>query len=473
MRSSSDLLVENLTAILGLRSHVRRRKNQVSISRSTNSVEPNTYGLPEGEPIIKELKRWFRRQKKAVMEAIPKSGPLPMHLPMLASREWVDPMAAAMVPLLARYWNESYQEGKTRLSRERSIVVVNPHLRAQIEKQSFNFCQATNQTTSEKLEVALDKLKHEFVQGLVKKGETLLELTQRVRSVFTELTESRAARIAITETSRAVHSAQILAAQESGVVAGFEWLISVDACPLCQMIATEVKQVRIGQRFAVIGNHPEYSNIEAPPAHVNCRCSLIEVLLPEYGGPTDVEWGLTIFHPEDWLKGEEYEPPRGLKVAEPEPERIKVKPKPRLKHQPKLLPPLVEHFPTKQEIEQNLGVSFIPSPGAKRQRYATVVVSVSKLEAELAKDIEFHVGPGGVGPSAKPGAYERFQEFLLKAKLSGEPIEMPRVEFDVSDQVFISDGRHRWAVLRDQGAQFLPITVPRKQAKKFKTRFGE
>lgn len=340
MHSSLDLLLSQLGVILGYRSRVRQRRHQVSKNRSTEELEPNTYGLPEGERIAKELRKWFRRQRRAVLEAIPKTWPLPMHLPLLGRREWVDPMVAAMVPLLAPYWQDTYDESKARLSRTRALddLVVNPHLRTAIESQSFNFCRSTNESTSRKLEEALDELKHAFIQGLVDEGDAVAQLTDRVKEIFEGLTERQAATIAATEASRALHAAQEKAALESGVVAGKELLISADACDLCRMVATEVKQVRLGQAFAVVGNHPEYSTVMHPPLHPNCRCTMVDVLFPEYGGPTDVEWGLTIFHPEDWLAGEEYKPPRGLKVPEPEPERLKEKPKPTIEPTPSLFP---------------------------------------------------------------------------------------------------------------------------------------
>lgn len=329
MRSLLDLLAASLIVIRASRSHVRRRHPLDLTSRSINTVEANTYGLPEGGPIAKELRRWFKRQRRAVLEALQGSF-LPVHFPLLGRREWVDPMSAAMVPLLAPYWNKSYQESKGRLSRGRALAesVVNPHLRQQIERQSFNFCKSTNESTSRKLEDALDALKHELIQGLVEKGEAIPQLARRVKDIFGGLTESQATTIAATEASRAIHAAQEQAALESGVVAGKEWLISADACELCQMVATEVKQVRLGQAFAVVGDHPEYSTVMHPPLHPNCRCSLIDVLKPEYGGPVGVEWGLTLFQPQREIEGG-YDPPRGLKVPVPEPERAKNKPEPK------------------------------------------------------------------------------------------------------------------------------------------------
>jgi hypothetical protein len=101
------------------------------------------------------------------------------------------------------------------------------------------------------------------------------------------------------------------------VVQGYELLLSADACPLCRMVATECKRVRVGQAFAVIGDHPDYSNIKFPPLHVNCQCSMTSVLTPETGGPADPEWGTTLVQPDpaDWT------PPPGKRVPRPEPGR--------------------------------------------------------------------------------------------------------------------------------------------------------
>ena len=92
--------------------------------------------------------------------------------------------------------------------------------------------------------------------------------------------------------------AQEQAAIESGVVAGFEWILSDDACPMCQAQYTQCRRVRLGQPFAHTGGDPDYSTVRFPPLHPNDQCSVIEILLPEYGGPADPEWGETLSFPE-------------------------------------------------------------------------------------------------------------------------------------------------------------------------------
>jgi hypothetical protein len=229
-------------------------------------------------------------------------------------------MAAAFTPILSAYWDESGKRVRERLGLDPDEwKVSDPNLKKKIGDASLAFCEATNATTSLDLADALRKLRDELVAGLVDEGETLKELTDRVGAIFDGAEEWRAFRIARTEAARAVHAAQLESAIESEVVAGLEWLVSGDACPLCQQIAAEVKQVRLGQKFAVKGDHPDYRDIRHPPAHPGCMCTALEVLLPEYGGPESPEWGETL----DQLDPpEDYRPPGG-KPPEPQPERLK------------------------------------------------------------------------------------------------------------------------------------------------------
>lgn len=287
------------------------------LTRKPPKDEGNTYGLPDGEPIRLTLKQWFKRQRKEILGSIPTIGAdLSGEFPSLS--DYDDPMASAMTPILGLYWDESGKKVRERLGLDPDEwKVTDPKLEEKIRRASLTFCEATNATTSLNLDEALRKLREELVSGLLGEGETLRELTDRVNSVFDQAEEWRAFRIARTEAARAVHAAQLESAIESGVVAGLEWLVSGDACPLCIQIAAEVKQVKLGQKFAVKGDHPDYRDIRHPPAHPGCMCTALEVLLPEYGGPESPEWGATLDQPDP---PEDYRPPG--EAPEPQPGRV-------------------------------------------------------------------------------------------------------------------------------------------------------
>lgn len=133
-----------------------------------------------------------------------------------------------------------------------------------VDRLTFDFCDATNQTSKERLDAALAKLHEELAQGL-EEGEVYARLTRRVAGIFADPT--RASAIAMTESSRALHAGQFLMAQESGIVKGKEWLASADACDLCSPLSG--KQVGLHEDFAVDGGGT-YARIPYPPRHPHC-----------------------------------------------------------------------------------------------------------------------------------------------------------------------------------------------------------
>lgn len=329
-------------AALGITTYALER-----LTRDSPPQEPdNTYGLPDGQPIRKTLKQWFKIQAKDILGQIPSIGaPLPTHFETLA--DYNDPMASAMTPILSTYWQESGEKTQERLGLDPDDwKVSSPHLKRKIQTAALDFCDETNSTTSLLLEEALTRLRQELMQGLVDEGESIPQLRDRVQKIFDAAEEWRAERIARTEAARAVHAAQLESAKQSEVVAGLEWLVSADACPICMQIAAEVRQMPLGQSFAVVGNNPTYQHIKHPPAHPHCMCAAIEMLKPEYGGPENPTWGQTLVHPDP---PENYTPPEGTVkpypqpgVFQPGPDKPKpAKPKPAPKPKPAKPKPVV------------------------------------------------------------------------------------------------------------------------------------
>ncbi len=320
-----------------------------------NRGRPPATTLPTGEPIRKALIPWFNRQMRQAMGSLPTIGTeLPATFPPLANYD--DPMSRAMTPILSAYWKESGAKTLGELESRTGLdlgewKVTNPHLRDKIHAASLSFCQATNQTTRLNLNDALDRLRRELAAGLVDHGDSLAELTKRVQGVFTDAKTWRARRIAATEASRAVHAAQLEAARQSGVVAGLEWLLSDDACPMCKQVATEANRVRLGDPFATaVGDHPEYSTVRHPPLHPNDQCTVLEVLTPEFGGPPadDPGWKAPVVDPGRGDKGDDDGPFLAeLATVEPEPEP-EPEPKPRPEPRPE---PTPAPEPAKPELE--------------------------------------------------------------------------------------------------------------------------
>jgi hypothetical protein len=122
-------------------------------------------------------------------------------------------------------------------------------------------------------------------------GEGVPGITTRVNEIFTYKKKHEAELIARSEVIRASNFAAEQSYKQSGVVSQKEWIVSRDAalCPYCEQMAGIV--VDLGepffQRGSVMDNpDPEsiatlnlnYEDIEHPPLHPQCRCTLAPVL---------------------------------------------------------------------------------------------------------------------------------------------------------------------------------------------------
>ena len=176
------------------------------------------------------------------------------------------------------------KQGTLVLTVDEALTVTDPGVKKAIDEAALKFAESTNATTSLGLSEATAKLRLELAAGLIEQGEALPELVKRVNAVFDMAETWRAERVALTESSRALHSGQKMMAEESGVVKGFKWLLSADPCPICIAIESKFKG-GIGLN-ADFGNQTDYGQspsetygvIVHPPAHPYCMCTLIEVL---------------------------------------------------------------------------------------------------------------------------------------------------------------------------------------------------
>jgi hypothetical protein len=119
-------------------------------------------------------------------------------------------------------------------------------------------------------------------------------------------------------------------------------------------------------------------------------------------------------------------------------------------------------------IEQEAGVRFtVPREGLK-----LIVVDTARVDAELARDPRYHVGPGGIGASAKPGAYANVRTFVETAKIRKTAVEAPRLSLAADGGLTIPDGRHRWAYFRDSGLAHQVVAVHPEEAATIRARYG-
>lgn len=123
----------------------------------------------------------------------------------------------------------------------------------------------------------------------------------------------------------------------------------------------------------------------------------------------------------------------------------------------------------RQKIEALSGdenaVKFVPHPNA-RPAEVTVMVNADALDAAWARDQGFYIPRGGGGAEI-PGRRAGVETFLE----SGKPVQASRINLLEDGTAAFTDGRHRFSVLRDGGADRVAVTIPRKELARFGPEF--
>lgn len=98
-------------------------------------------------------------------------------------------------------------------------------------------------------------------------------------------------------------------------------------------------------------------------------------------------------------------------------------------------------------------VPFVPHPSSKNRRSdVTMMVDTHALDRAWSKDGDFYIGRDEKGIEGRRAGVVRF----LGTK---QPLQASRVGFDETGRAMFGDGRHRFATLRDHGADKMAITV--------------
>lgn len=137
------------------------------------------------------------------------------------------------------------------------------------EARVFKFATEITKVTNEKLASALK-------EGTAQ-GESIAQLKKRISTLFDDMAGYRSERIARTETIRGSNFATEEAYKESGVVEAKEWLTTRDERTDDECASLDGKVIPLGKDFQSKKDNG-YENVEFPPIHVNCRCTLIPVI---------------------------------------------------------------------------------------------------------------------------------------------------------------------------------------------------
>ena len=132
------------------------------------------------------------------------------------------------------------------------------------------------------------------VDAGMRRGASTDEIADDIRSLLEEEPETgripieaRAEMIARTEVALINEIGRLDAWNQSGVVAGKQWVVAAGACESCQAMGRKNdKPIPINAAFASRGERvgkvnvwtPTGGGLQTPPLHPNCRCTMIEIL---------------------------------------------------------------------------------------------------------------------------------------------------------------------------------------------------
>lgn len=260
--------------------------------------EQNTFGLPDGEAIRVEMAAIFREQRLALLGWMDSEGykafGLPMSWPSWESlRLGAAEIAGRVKGAIADIWESAGKSWLTGHGKDPARFDVSvPPLSTQIDAQANGIGREVNAGTTDRLNGLLTRVTDQFNRNEKTLAESIEALRKGIVEEVRPMEAWRARRIAVTEAARGYHSALNAAAIASGFVTGWQWLLADGACPFCEMIAEQCQFVPLGQAFAVVGDGP-YSEIYYPPAHPNCRCDIVEIVLTD----EQPDWGETLVNP--------------------------------------------------------------------------------------------------------------------------------------------------------------------------------
>jgi len=154
--------------------------------------------------------------------------------------------------------------------------LFNPKVLDAVDAATMKFCRETNETAVGNLKTAIKDLRKLLKAGL-EKGEATRLLARKVSEIFTD--PARAFAIATSETSRALHGGQLMAAKENPAVGGKQWLASSDACDACLDLDGEER--KLDEPFYVDPAGGAYAIYQHPPRHPHCLLPETTICAPE------------------------------------------------------------------------------------------------------------------------------------------------------------------------------------------------
>lgn len=227
----------------------------------------------EFEPMfVNQMNRIFREQEMKVLDQLPKKGIEDIRLDEEFETEFTK---KKMTPHVTAVIGKQSEEAFRLIGQSDRLTTRVPAVASYLENRVFRFSKEVTKETNKKLGKTLGKA--------VEEGVGTKETAKRVKDMFAGF-ESRSEMIARSEIIRATGFATEESYIQSGVVEAKEWLTFIDENTDAECLELDGKQIPLGDNFFDKGQttgriNLDYEDIQHPPLHVNCRCTLVPVVV--------------------------------------------------------------------------------------------------------------------------------------------------------------------------------------------------
>lgn len=228
------------------------------------------------------LKNYFDRQRDEVMKTITNDsvkGATKVQIGFDLAKANLELYSEAY-PCISMIAKQSIKKTLIKVKADaEDFTVISHKLKPTIRKMVLEFADSTNQTTALTIKEAYQKVKDTIGDG-IEAADGLEAIRKEIGNIYTNAADHRTYAIANTETKRAFTTSAQAAAKESGTVKGKTFLVSANACDVCQKVAGKYRDKVVPVDHAW-GDEDSYTKGQIP-LHPLCKCDEIFVLKDEY-----------------------------------------------------------------------------------------------------------------------------------------------------------------------------------------------
>jgi len=262
-------------------------KGKTTVNKAPRTLPP--LGHPTNfvnEPFVEAMRGYFKSQQTEILQAFDSDmksltkSPADDYLSAwFDMQRWNRELETITEPFVRYTFMNGGEQALRQLTTERQFDPLNPRVVNSLINHKANSARQINHTT-------LKQLRKTLSEGMAE-NETLIELRKRLENEYEGFDRYKAMVVARTETIWAWNAGAVEGYKQSGMVEKKQWVSSGDerTCGFCtdmdgQIIAVQSAFWDKGDIMQSNGSKLsfEYEEVEHPPMHPMCRCTVVAVI---------------------------------------------------------------------------------------------------------------------------------------------------------------------------------------------------